>query len=67
MSRMQAEVDRLRGTAMWLISKLPLKTQAMLWEATVEEVDRALLDGMGQELKAAVRGHRGRPWKEERA
>ena len=50
MSRIQARVDRLRGTAEWLIAKLPLETQAMLWEATVEEVDRAILNDLGNEL-----------------
>ena len=51
MSRLQAKVERLRGTAEWLVSKLPLKTQAMLWEATVEEVDQALLRDMGDLLR----------------
>jgi len=51
MSRLQAKVERLRGTAAWLVSKLPLKTQAVLWEATVEEVDQALLRDMGDLLR----------------
>jgi hypothetical protein len=51
MIRVLDKIDSLRGTAEWIVSKLPLETQEMLWEATV---DQALLSDLGSELRRSL-------------